>query len=163
LEAAPVSRRALATIAAVVGLSLLAAGCGSFRAAGGGGPSAPESAAAPASRAPAPGAPEPAVSPAAASNEAFRVDRLTLSGALLEVDGRARVFEGGFVAETANAAGVVLARASVQASAGAPAWGDFRAELRLPGTPSEPLTLRLYEPSPKDGTPAHLLSLPVPR
>ena len=109
--------------------------------------------------------PGPAVTRRAppASNEAFRVKSVVRSGVQVVAEGEASVFEGAFVVEALDGSGRVLTHASVQAQAGAPAWAGFTAKLTLPDqTASTARSLRLYEASPKDGSPQHVLYVPIP-
>lgn len=98
-----------------------------------------------------------------ATNEAFRVTSVVRDGVSVVAEGQARVFEGAFVAEALDGAGQVLTKASVQAQAGAPAWAGFTAKLTLPDqTAATARSLRLYEASAKDGSPQHVLTVPIP-
>ncbi len=104
--------------------------------------------------------PTPARAVSPVSNEAFAVTQATRDASGVTAQGRARVFEATFAADVLDAGGRVLTHSTVHAGAGAPAWGDFTARLPLPeGTPATGLTMRLYEPSAKDGTPLHGLTV----
>jgi hypothetical protein len=78
----------------------------------------------------------------------------------VRIRGRARVFEAMFRARVEDAAGTLVER-PVQASEGAPGWGEFDVELPLGRPPRGELRLVLYEPSAKDGSPIHVLTVPL--
>ncbi|MFD2371196.1 Gmad2 immunoglobulin-like domain-containing protein [Brevibacillus sp. GCM10020057] len=79
-----------------------------------------------------------------------------------EVKGQARVFEAvvSYVVEDGHNE---LARGSIQASAGAPAWGDFSRTIQVKkAQQNSTLTLILFETSPKDGSRRMELIIPLP-
>lgn len=82
-------------------------------------------------------------------------------GERVRVRGRARVFEASFMVRVEDAAGVLLEQPAM-ASEGGPAWGEFDVRLTLPRPPEgEEGRVILFEPSAKDGTPQHVVSIPV--
>jgi hypothetical protein len=95
------------------------------------------------------------------ANASFRQLTFTRSAdGSATMSGEARVFEGGF-AWRLESGGQVLRRGHGQAAGGAPAWARFRLALgRLPT--GRALTLVLYERSPKDGAPVHVLKVRLP-
>lgn len=101
-----------------------------------------------------------------AENEAFRLLSPGINaqvGRAFKVKGQARVFEAAF-SYTFEDGHDVLAEGHVQASQGAPEWGDFEFEVKLPESidPTSPTgTLTLYESSAKDGSPIHQLTITV--
>lgn len=79
----------------------------------------------------------------------------------IRVRGRARVFEATFQARVEDAKGE-LAQAVVQTSEGAPGWGEFDVELVLKEPPRSPEgRLVLFEASAEDGSPIHVLTVPL--
>ncbi|MFB9328920.1 Gmad2 immunoglobulin-like domain-containing protein [Paenibacillus aurantiacus] len=101
-----------------------------------------------------------------AENEAFRIlspEQGAEVGRTFKVKGQARVFEAAF-SYTLEDGHEVLAEGHVQASQGAPEWGDFEFEVQMkePISPTSPTgTLILYEESAKDGSPIHQLIVTV--
>lgn len=109
---------------------------------------------------PAPPSPPP-LHAVASANSAFRhiqVQKLP-TGALL-LTGQARVFEAQF-SWTLLKGATVLSTGTAQAAAGAPAWSSFQINLGTPTVPAAGLTVRLFEPSAKDGSPTHLLPVQI--
>ncbi|PZN12743.1 MAG: hypothetical protein DIU69_02630 [Bacillota bacterium] len=79
----------------------------------------------------------------------------------VRIRGRARVFEANFQVRVEDDQGE-LAQQVVQASEGAPGWGEFDVELVLKERPrSREGRLVLFEPSAEDGTPIHVLTVPL--
>ncbi|MFC4099038.1 Gmad2 immunoglobulin-like domain-containing protein [Paenibacillus xanthanilyticus] len=101
-----------------------------------------------------------------AENEAFRILSPEIDaqvGRTFTVKGQARVFEAAF-SYTFEDGHEVLAEGHVQASQGAPEWGDFEFEVQVkePISPTSPTgTLTIYEVSAKDGSPVHQLTITV--
>lgn len=97
-------------------------------------------------------------------NLAFEVHEpqpYTAVGDRVRVRGRARVFEAVFRARVEDEAGT-LAEAVVQAREGAPAWGDFDFELAFRREPEDDeVRLVLFEESAEDGSPIHVLTVPL--
>jgi len=79
----------------------------------------------------------------------------------VRVRGRARVFEATFMVRVEDAAGTLLEQ-HVMTLQGAPAWGAFDQRLPFPRAPrGEEGGVVIYEASAKDGTPIHVVSIPV--
>lgn len=79
-----------------------------------------------------------------------------------EVKGQAQVFEAvvSYVVEDGHNE---LAQGSIQASAGAPAWGDFSQTIQVKkAQPNSTLMLILFETSAKDGSRRMELIIPLP-
>lgn len=97
-------------------------------------------------------------------NEAFEILEpapFVEVGERLRVRGKARVFEAMLMVRLEDGHDV-LAEQPVMASAGAPEWGDFDVELALSRRPTSPNgVLQVYESSAKDGSPIHVLTIPV--
>lgn len=123
----------------LLGMGLAVAGCGA--------PPAPQT--------------PPPIHAVSGSNSAFRHVRVQKlpSGALL-LTGQARVFEAQF-SWTLLKGATVLSMGTAHAAAGAPAWSAFQINLGTPIVPAAGLTVRLYEPSAKDGSPTHILPVQI--
>ncbi len=120
----------------------------------GGQPAPPEQ------RAPERGAPERATVARARNFIVFTPAPGAVLASPVTVTGLARVFEGSFVLELEDGHNV-LARQTVQAEAGAPAWGEFRVSLSFapPTNPAGALIFVTY--SAADGSRREELILPV--
>lgn len=96
-------------------------------------------------------------------NDIFQNVTVRKTGAdTFELKGQAKVFEGVFhyVVEDGHNE---LAEGSVQASAGAPDWGDFTHTIRAKkAEANSTLLLVLFEKSPKDGSRQMELIIPLP-
>lgn len=85
----------------------------------------------------------------------------TVSGSVL-VRGTARVFENQFVVQLVGASGNVLAQESAYAHApDVGQYGDFAVTLAVPPSASGTLSVRAFDPSPKDGSPLGLVQVPL--
>ena len=95
---------------------------------------------------------------------AIFVDRPALGAAAgnpARISGVANVFEATFRARLADATGTVLVDQQVSASCGTGCWGDFSASLSYAVATAQWGTLRVYDLSPKDGTPENITEYPV--
>jgi hypothetical protein len=77
------------------------------------------------------------------------------------VTGVANVFEATFRAQIKGATGAVLADQQVMASCGTGCWGDFSTTLAYPVNHAQWGTLRVYDLSPRDGTPENVTEYPI--
>jgi LysM repeat protein len=79
------------------------------------------------------------------------------------VEGTAATFEGQVVVEVLAADGALLGKAFVKASGGGTGeHGPFQAIVEIPPLSTErSVTLRLYWPSPRDGSPTDEIRIPV--
>lgn len=98
-----------------------------------------------------------------AENSAFRIfapaPHATV-GKTLVVKGEARVFEA-VLSYSIEDGHRVLAKGHVMASKGAPEWGSFEIKITLDQVTSPAGVLTIYEESAKDGSPIHVLNIPV--
>jgi germination protein M len=95
---------------------------------------------------------------------AIFVDRPAWGGVLgnpARFVGVANVFEAAFRAEILNGAGRTLAASQVMASCGTGCWGDFDVTIRYSVGKAGWGTLRVFEPSAKDGSPTNTTEYPV--
>jgi hypothetical protein len=74
--------------------------------------------------------------------------------------GDARVFEAQFHWEARAANGAVLREGPAHTSTCC-AWARYLIDVDLTGLPSQPITLRLYAPSARDGTPTGVVEVPL--
>lgn len=80
----------------------------------------------------------------------------------IKVVGKARVFEAVVNIRLLDEKGNILFQTSVQASAGAPSWGDFEADIQYkPLASQQDGTLQVFSLSPKDGSVQNLVSVPL--
>ena len=80
----------------------------------------------------------------------------------VRISGGARVFEGQLAFAIKDAQGKVLAEGSVLASAGAPEWGTFAADVSFKAPALEQAgTVEVFTRSPKDGSVQNLVIIPV--
>ncbi|SNX53150.1 Gmad2 immunoglobulin-like domain-containing protein [Thermoanaerobacterium sp. RBIITD] len=80
----------------------------------------------------------------------------------IKVVGKARVFEGSVSIRLLDEKGNIIAQASAQASAGAPSWGDFEADIQYkPLSNEQDGTLQVFSISAKDGSVQNLVSIPL--
>ncbi|ORX24550.1 sporulation protein [Thermoanaerobacterium sp. PSU-2] len=80
----------------------------------------------------------------------------------IKVVGKARVFEAVVNIRLLDSNGNILTQTSVQASAGAPSWGDFQADIQYnPLSTPQDGTLQVFSLSPKDGSVQDLVSIPL--
>jgi hypothetical protein len=80
----------------------------------------------------------------------------------MRVSGLAQVFEGTVHAEVVDSKGNILGRGFTTASAGGPAVGDFSFDLAfIPPAKDEPGSVRVFSPSPRDGSRLGLVEIPV--
>jgi len=97
------------------------------------------------------------------ANDIFQQVTVQKTGAdTFEVKGQAQVFEAvvSYVVEDGHNE---LAQGSIQASAGAPAWGDFTRTIHVKkAQPNSTLMLILFETSAKDGSRRMELIIPLP-
>ena len=77
------------------------------------------------------------------------------------VSGEANVFEATFQVELLDARGRTLVGRTVTASCGTGCWGTFRTSLAYTVTTAQWGTLRVFEPSARDGSPIHVTEYPV--
>src|SRR5439155_6667767 len=79
------------------------------------------------------------------------------------VEGTAATFEGQVVVEMLAADGALLGKAAVKATGGgAGEHGPFQATVDLPASSTErSVTLRVYWPSPRDGSPTDEIRIPL--
>ena len=77
------------------------------------------------------------------------------------VSGEANVFEATFQLELVDARGRTILGKTVTASCGTGCWGTFRTSLAYTVPAAQWGTLRVFEPSAKDGTPTHVTEYPV--
>jgi hypothetical protein len=92
------------------------------------------------------------------------VDGPTWGGALSNpgrVTGLANVFEAQFTVQVLDGQGRVLAEAPVRASCGTGCWGTFDVTIPYRVAAAQPGTLRVFDASPKDGTPIDVRDYPV--
>ena len=92
------------------------------------------------------------------------VDGPTWGGGLsnpARVTGLANVFEAQFTVQLLDGQGRVLAEAPVQASCGTGCWGTFDVTIPYRVASAQPGTLRVFDASPKDGTPIDVHDYPV--
>ncbi|MGZ4134606.1 MAG: Gmad2 immunoglobulin-like domain-containing protein [Tumebacillaceae bacterium] len=98
-----------------------------------------------------------------AQNEAFQI-AIPLPGqqvgSRFTVQGKARVFEAQFRYQLV-AGGKVLAEGTAKADQGAPEWGNFAFEVHYSGVANAAAELKIFEMSAKDGSPVHVLSIPL--
>ena len=101
---------------------------------------------------------------AVASLPAIFVDRPAWGGALpstAHVSGVANVFEAQFRLQVRDAGGHVLADLPVHAACGTGCWGAFDVPVTYAVATSQWGTLRVFDPSAKDGTPVDIRDYPV--
>ena len=85
----------------------------------------------------------------------------TVSGSVL-IRGAARVFENQFLVQLVDASGKVLAQESAYAHApDAGQYGDFAVTLEIPLSASGTLSVKAFDPSPKDGSPLGFVEVPL--
>lgn len=134
----------------------------------------PEPAASEPTTAPTPAAspaPEPSETPVAepepktivAENDAFRVFAPAPDskvGSSFTVSGEARVFEAAFSYSFEDGHNI-LTEGHATTSAGAPEWGTFEFDISIERASNPVGILTLYVASAKDGTPEHVLTIPV--
>ena len=92
------------------------------------------------------------------------VDGPTWGGALPNpgrVTGLANVFEAQFTVQVLDSQGRVLAEAPVQATCGTGCWGTFDVTIPYRIASAQLGTLRVFDTSPKDGTPIDVRDYPV--
>jgi hypothetical protein len=92
------------------------------------------------------------------------VDRPARGGAFPSpgrVTGLANVFEAQFQVQVLDAARRVLAEAPVHATCGTGCWGTFDVTMRYEVAAAQWGTLRVFDPSAKDGTPTDVREYPV--
>jgi spore germination protein GerM len=77
------------------------------------------------------------------------------------VTGLANVFEAQFTVQVLDSQGRVLAEAPVQATCGTGCWGTFDVTIPYRVASAQPGTLRVFDTSPKDGTPIDVRGYPV--
>lgn len=77
------------------------------------------------------------------------------------VTGLANVFEAQFTVQVLDGQGQVLAEAPVQASCGTGCWGTFDVTIPYRVAAAQPGTLRVFDASPKGGTPVDVRDYPV--
>ncbi len=77
------------------------------------------------------------------------------------VSGLANVFEATFRIQLRDAAGIVLVDRQAMASCGTGCWGDFSTSLGYTVAKAQWGTLRVFDLSPKDGTPENVTDYPV--
>lgn len=95
---------------------------------------------------------------------AIWVDRPAWGGALPSgsvVSGLANVFEAQFRLTVLDSGGRAVADMPVSATCGTGCWGTFAAKVVYTVTTAQWGTLRAFEPSPKDGSPIHVVDYPV--
>jgi hypothetical protein len=95
---------------------------------------------------------------------AIFVDRPAWGGVLgnpARLVGVANVFEATFRVEILNGAGRTLAASQVMATCGTGCWGDFDVTIRYAVGKAGWGTLRVFEPSAKDGSPTNTTEYPV--
>jgi sporulation and spore germination protein/immunoglobulin-like protein involved in spore germination len=95
---------------------------------------------------------------------AIWVDRPAWRGVLASpgrVTGLANVFEAQFRVAVLDATAHLLLDVPVTATCGTGCWGTFDVTLRYPIETAQWGTLRVYDPSAKDGTPEHVVDYPV--
>lgn len=78
------------------------------------------------------------------------------AGNPVKLGGLANVFEATFRVSVLNAKGTVLADQRVMASCGTGCWGSFKASVPYEIGKAQYGTLRVYEPSPRDGSPINV-------
>jgi hypothetical protein len=78
-----------------------------------------------------------------------------------KVTGVANVFEATFRVQIKDANGKVLADKQVMASCGTGCWGDFTTTIAYTVSKAQWGTLRVFDPSAKDGTPVDVTEYPV--
>jgi hypothetical protein len=78
------------------------------------------------------------------------------AGNPVEISGIANVFEAQFRAQVLDAAGNILADEPVMATCGTGCWGTFRTRLPYDLAKAQYGTLRVFEPSAKDGSPINV-------
>ncbi len=78
-----------------------------------------------------------------------------------EVSGLANVFEAQFRLQVLDASRYVLVDMSVMATCGTGCWGTFAVRPTYTVTAAQWGRLRVFEPSPKDGSPIHVIDYPV--
>lgn len=107
--------------------------------------------------------PAPSKPDIVAENGAFRIFEPapdTVVGKTLVVRGEARVFEA-VLSYSLEDGHRVLAEGHVMASQGAPEWGSFEIKINVDQVTSPSGVLTIYEASAKDGSPIHVLNIPV--
>jgi sporulation and spore germination protein/immunoglobulin-like protein involved in spore germination len=77
------------------------------------------------------------------------------------VSGEANVFEASFQVTLLDAGGRTLIERTVTASCGTGCWGSFRTSLSYTVSRAQWGTLRVFEPSARDGTPVNVTEYPV--
>lgn len=77
------------------------------------------------------------------------------------VSGEANVFEASFQVELLDARGRTIVGKTVTASCGTGCWGTFRTSLAYTVNTAQWGTLRVFEPSAKDGSPTNVTEYPV--
>lgn len=77
------------------------------------------------------------------------------------VSGLANVFEATFQVQLLNANGATLAEETVMASCGTGCWGSFATRLSYHLARAQYGTLRVYDRSPRDGTPENVIEYRV--
>ena len=77
------------------------------------------------------------------------------------VTGLANVFEAQFTVQVLDSQGRVLAEAPARASCGTGCWGTFDVTIPYQVASAQPGTLRVFDASPKDGTPIDVRDYPV--
>ena len=79
-----------------------------------------------------------------------------------KVGGVVRAFEATFTWRARDASGAIVARGSGKANIGtSPVWGGYELDVSLPPTVAGIVTLEVLQPSPKDGTDASLVKVPL--
>jgi hypothetical protein len=73
-----------------------------------------------------------------------------------QIGGLANVFEATFRVQVRDAKGGILADEPVMATCGTGCWGTFKQAIEYTVSKAQYGTLRVYEPSPKDGAPIHV-------
>ena len=95
---------------------------------------------------------------------AIWVDRPAWGGALPSgsvVSGLANVFEAQFRLRVLDSGGRTVADMPVMATCGTGCWGTFAAKVNYTIAAAQWGTLRVFDPSPKDGSPTHVVDYPV--
>lgn len=78
------------------------------------------------------------------------------AGNPIQLSGIANVFEATFQAQVLNGAGKILADQQVMASCGTGCWGTFKTDVPYTIAKAQYGTLRVFEPSAKDGKPTNV-------
>lgn len=91
-----------------------------------------------------------------------QVSAQTDTPGMLQVAGRAQVFEATVSLRLRSLDGRIIVQGVTMASGGAPAWGEFSVDVAYPPPlQDEPAALEVYEESPRDGSAQSLVSTAV--